>query len=104
MEEEHVMHSTSDNIKFTSHIVANEVVDELFESLSSRYQTNLEASMTGSDFIFDAVQLLYYNCHKVNFKRDGSYIDSLDWIKKKKKSTINPKNADDVFITQQLLH
>ena len=98
------MHSTSDNIKFTSLIVANEVVDELFESLSSRYQTNLEASMTGSDFIFDAVQLLYYNCHKVNFKRDGSYIDSLDWIKKKKKSTINPKNADDVFITQQLLH
>ena len=28
-------------------------------------------------------------CHKVNFKRGGSYNDSPDWIKKKK-ATINP--------------
>ena len=26
-----------------------------------------------SDFIFDSDQLLYYKCHKINFKRDGSY-------------------------------
>ena len=50
--------------------------------------------MTGSDFIFDSVQLLCYKCHKMNLKRDGSYIDSSDWTKKKK-ATINPKNADD---------
>ena len=50
--------------------------------------------MRGSDFIFDSVQLLYYKCHRVNFIRAGSYIDSPDWIKKKK-ATINPKNADD---------
>ena len=50
--------------------------------------------MKGSDFIFDSVQLLYYKCHKVNFKRSGSYIDSPDWIKKKK-ATINPKKTDD---------
>ena len=29
-EEEHVMHSTSDNIKFTLYSDANEVIDELF--------------------------------------------------------------------------
>ena len=37
-EEEYVMHSRSDNIKFTSYNDANEVVDELFESLHSRYE------------------------------------------------------------------
>ena len=62
---------------------ANEVVNELFESLHSRYQDNLETSMRGSDFIFDSVQLMYCKCHKVNFKRGGSYTDSPDWIKNK---------------------
>ena len=81
-EEERVVHSSSDNIKFTPYNDANEVVDELFESLRSRYQGNLETSMRGSDFIFDSVQLMYYKCHKVNLKPGGSYIDSPDWIKK----------------------
>ena len=66
----------------------------LFESLRSRYQGNLETSMTGSDFIFDSVQLMYYKCHKVNFKRDHLYIDTPDCIKKKK-AIINPKNTID---------
>ena len=39
------------------------------------------------------VNLLYYTCHKINLKSGGSYIDSPDWIKKKK-ATINPKNKD----------
>ena len=73
---------------------ANEIVNELFESLLSRYQICLETSMRGCDFIFDSVQLLYYKCHKISFKRGGSYIDSRDWIKKKR-ATINPKNEDD---------
>ena len=37
---------------------------------------------------------MYYKCHKVNFKRGGSYTDSPDWIKKKK-PTINLKNTYD---------
>ena len=93
-EEERVMHSTSNNINFTSCNDANEVVDELFESLRSRYLRKLETSMRAKDFIFDSVQLIYYKCHKVKFKRGGSYIDSPDWIKKIK-ATINPKNTDD---------
>ena len=88
------MHSRRGNIKFTSYNDANEVVDELFESLCSRYQENAETSMRGSDFIFESVQLLYYKCHKINFKHGGSYIDSPDSIKKKK-ATINPKHEDD---------
>ena len=46
----HVMHWSSNNIKFTSYSDANEVIDELFESFCSRYQVNLETSMRGSDF------------------------------------------------------
>ena len=52
--------------------------------------------MKGSEFIFDSVQLMYYKCHKVSFRRDGSYIDSPDQIKTKK-PTINPKNKDDKY-------
>ena len=40
--------------------------------------------MRGSDFIFDSVQMMYYKCRKVNFGHGGSYIDSPDWINKKK--------------------
>ena len=36
-EEKLVMHSNSDNIKFTSHKDANEIVDKLFELLRLRY-------------------------------------------------------------------
>ena len=61
------MHSASDNIKFTPYNDANEVVNELFESLRSKYQDNLEISMRGSDFIFDSVQLIYYKCHEEKF-------------------------------------
>ena len=52
-EEECVVHSKSNNIKFTSYNNAIKVVDELFESLRSRFQRNIEISMRGSDFIFD---------------------------------------------------
>ena len=93
-EEEHAMHSSSDSIKFTSYSDADEVIDKLFKSLRSKYQENLKTSIKGSDFIFHSVQLMYCKCHRVNFKRGGSYIDYPDWIKKKK-VTINLKNTDD---------
>ena len=105
-EEEGVMHLSSGNIKFTPYGDANDVVDELFESLRSKYQLNLEISMRRSDFIFNLVQLMYCKCYRIHFMRGGSYIDSPDWIKRKKTTTINPKNTGEisVFNTQQLLH
>ena len=57
-EEERAMHSRSDNINFKSCNDANEFVDELFESLRSRYQRYLETSMRARDFIFDSVHIL----------------------------------------------
>ena len=75
-EEDRVMHSSSDNIKSTFHSEVNDVIEKLFKSLRSKYWDCLEISMKRSHFIFDPVQLMYYKCHKVNFKRGGSYIDS----------------------------
>ena len=63
---------------------ANEIIEELFESLLNRYQIGLEISMKGSDFIFDCANLLYCKCHKTNLKRGGSCKDSTDWIKEQK--------------------
>ena len=50
--------------------------------------------MRRSDFIFDSVDILYYDLHKISLNRGGSYIDSPKWLKDKK-ATINPKNKDD---------
>ena len=69
VEEESVMHSKSDNIEF----MPDDNAIEVDESLLSRYQIGLETSIKESDFIFDSVQLLYYKCHKINFKRSGSF-------------------------------
>ena len=44
--------------------------------------------MKGSEIVFDYVQLLYYKCHKINPNCGGSYIDSPDWMKNKKKKTL----------------
>ena len=62
--------------------------------LKNSLTDNSETSLKGSNFTFDSVQLMYYKCHNVNFKRNGSYIDSPDSIKKKKPA-INPKTDDD---------
>ena len=53
------MHTRSNNIKFISYIDAKAVVDELFQSLRSRCQGNLETSVRGSNFIFEIAQLMY---------------------------------------------
>ena len=84
------MHSKSDSIEIMINDEADEVIKELFYSLKSRYQNNLE-SIKGSEFVSNYVNLLYYKCHKINPSRGGSYIDSPDWIKNKK-ATINPIN------------
>ena len=52
-EEKSLVHSTSNNIKFTAYNDAKKVANELSESLRSRYQANLETSLKGSDFTFD---------------------------------------------------
>ena len=45
------MHSKSDKIEIMINYRANEVIEELFQSLISRYQIGLETSMKDSDWI-----------------------------------------------------
>ena len=71
VDEERVIHSSTNNIELASCNDENEIIDDLFKPLRSRYQGNLETAMKESDFIFDSVQLMYYKCHKVNFNRGG---------------------------------
>ena len=49
-DEEHVMHSKSDNIEIMISDEADEVIKKLFDSLKNRYQNNLQ-SMRGSEFV-----------------------------------------------------
>ena len=87
------MHSKSDNIEIMSCDEADEIIKRLFDSLKNSHQKNLE-SMRDSEFVLVFVDLLYHKCHKINFDRGGSYIDSPDWIKTKK-APINPINKKD---------
>ena len=59
-----------------------------------RHQKGLEKPMKKSEFIFDSVDLLYYNVHRISLNRGGSYIVSPNWLKNKNAAT-NPKNNDD---------
>ena len=47
------MHSKSYNTEIMINDKADEVIDEIFQSLFSRYQIGSETSMRGSDFVFD---------------------------------------------------
>ena len=64
---------------------ANEVIEEIFESLISRYQIGLETSLKGSDIIFDSIQLLYSKCHTINF----NWINKYNWERIKYPSKID---------------
>ena len=83
------MHSKSDNTEIMITDEADGIIEELFDSLKNRYQNNLQLMRSRC-----YVHLLYYKCHRTNFNRGGSCIDSSDCIKNKK-ATINPINRKD---------
>ena len=57
-DEERAMDLKSDNIEIMMNNEADVIIEELFDSLKNRYQTNLE-SMKGSQFVSNYVHLLY---------------------------------------------
>ena len=90
------MHTKSDNIEIMMGSETDDIIDELFNFFLQKYQEGLEESMRRSEFIFDSVDLLYYNLQKISLNRKGSsYIDSPKWPISKK-ATINPKNNDNI--------
>ena len=87
--------SKSDNKEIVTGFDTNEIIEELFDPFSQRYQEGLEKSIKDNDFVFDFVDGLHYKYHKVSLNRGGSYIDSCKWLKKQK-ATTNPKSNDTV--------
>ena len=88
------MHTKGNNVEIMVSSKTNEIILDLFVSFLQKYQEGLEESLRGSEFVYDSVDVLYYNLNKVSLSRGGSYIDSPKWLKNKK-ATINPKNEDD---------
>ena len=88
------MHTKSNNVEIMIGSETNEIIKNLFESFLQRYQEGLEESMTGSEFVYDRVDVLYYNLNKVSLSKGGSYIGSRKYLKNKK-ATINPQNKKD---------
>ena len=54
----------NDNIEIMTNNKADEVTEELFQSLLSGYQIGLETSMKGNNFIFDSVHYCIRNVIK----------------------------------------
>ena len=93
-DETRTMYTKSNNVEIMIGSETNGIIEDLFESFLQKYQEGLEESMRGSEFVYDSVDVLYYNLNKVSLSRGGSYIDSPKWLKNKK-ATINPKYKDD---------
>ena len=89
--ETRIMHTRSDNEEFMNGSDTDEIIEGLFESILQKYEENLQEKKKGFDFEFNGGNFLYYDFHKISINRDGSYIDSPQWLKKKK-SPINPIN------------
>ena len=54
-DETRVMHTRNNNEEFMNGSDMDEIIKELFKSLSQRYQENLQVKMRGSDFAFMAL-------------------------------------------------
>ena len=92
-DEVRTMYTKSENVDIMTGVDTNDVVEDLFKSTLERYQTGLQESMRGSQFVFHCVNELHHKIHKVDLNRGRSYIDSPRWLKNKK-ATINPKNMN----------
>ena len=90
-DETRIMHTKSNNVEIMIGSETDQIIENLFQSFLQKYQEGLEESMRVSEFVYDGVDVLYYNLNKVSLSRGGSCIDSPKWLKNKK-ATINPQN------------
>ena len=78
----HIMYIRSKNIVILTGYETDEIVEELFDSLLQKHHYALENTGEGSGHVFDSTDVLYYKLNKTSLNRDGSYIDSPEWLKK----------------------
>ena len=83
----------SDNEEIRSGNQTLDIITKFIKSIIN-YQEEEKILRSGSNFVFESVDLLAVNIHKANLKRGKSYIKSPEWILNKR-ATINPKNKDN---------
>ena len=93
-DETRTMHTRSNNVEIMVGSKTDEIIKDLFESFFAKISRRVRESMRGSEFVYDSVDVLYYNLNKVSLSRSGSYIDPPKWVKNKR-ATINPQNKKD---------
>ena len=94
-EESCSIYSASDNTEIFMGIDTDGIIDKIFDAILQRFQEARETlNERGNKFIHESIGLLYYYFHKIDMKREESYIEPPEWLKNKK-ATINPKNKND---------
>ena len=93
-DETRVMYTRSFCKEIMSGSETEEIMEKLIMQLLQKYQDNLQNKVKGSDFIFNAVNYLFYDLNRITISKSGSYIESPKWLKDKK-CTINQKNYDN---------
>ena len=83
------MYSQSGSVTIMICIETDDIINELINTFTKRYQEGLETKMRGSSFPFDHIDF-----HRVTLNRGSSYIKSPEWLLNKR-VTINPKNVGD---------
>ena len=68
-DETRIMHTRSDNEEFMNGDDTDEIIKGRFKSFLQKYEENLQNKMKGSNFKFDGVNFLYYDCNKISLNR-----------------------------------
>ena len=86
----------SDNIICLPSSNTIDILDQLLASLYEKYQQDLKITHASSSFIYESVEECNFDFIKIDLRRGASYIETPNCLKSKK-STINPKNTQDVY-------
>ena len=70
----HTFYVRSDNEEIRSGNETNEIINTLIKSFLSNYLEEEKILRSGSNFVFESVNLLTYHIHKRDLKRVKSYI------------------------------
>ena len=89
-----IMYTKSGHVNIMRGYAPNDIINELFHTLKTRYQVGLETRMVGSNFIFDHIDCLEYHFNEINLNRVSTYIPLPKHLANKK-CIINPKNTED---------
>ena len=65
----------------TMHTKSKNFFSRTFWVSFAKISRRIRKKMRGTGFVFDSVDLLRYNLHKISLNKGGSYIDSPEWLK-----------------------